>query len=96
MAAIAIRGLSKSFGARDTSSAAVADLDLDIADNSFVTLLGPSGCGKTTTLRLIAGYIVPDKGHVLAGGRIVKSGGRELALELEAKGYGELLKAAAA
>jgi Fe-S cluster assembly ATP-binding protein len=33
---------------------------------------------------------------VLAGGRIIKSGGRELALELEAKGYGELLKAAAA
>lgn len=33
-------------------------------------------------------YIVPDFVHVLANGRIVKSGGRELALELEAKGYG--------
>jgi len=32
-------------------------------------------------------YIVPDRVHVLAGGRIVKSGGKELALELEAKGY---------
>ncbi len=32
-------------------------------------------------------YIVPDKVHVLAGGRIVKSGGKELALELEEKGY---------
>ena len=32
-------------------------------------------------------YIVPDHVHVLAGGRIVKSGGKELALELEAKGY---------
>jgi Fe-S cluster assembly ATP-binding protein len=32
-------------------------------------------------------YIVPDRVHVLAGGRIVKSGGRELALELEARGY---------
>ncbi len=32
-------------------------------------------------------YIVPDKVHVLAGGRIVKSGGKELALELEKKGY---------
>ena len=41
-------------------------------------------------------YVVPDRVHVLAGGRIVKSGGRELALELEAKGYGELLKAVAA
>jgi Fe-S cluster assembly ATP-binding protein len=33
-------------------------------------------------------YIVPDHVHVLAGGRIVKSGGKDLALELEAKGYG--------
>jgi len=32
-------------------------------------------------------YIVPDQVHVLAGGRIVKSGGKELALELEARGY---------
>ena len=67
MAGIAIRGLSKSFGARDARFAAVADLDLDVADNSFVTLLGPSGCGKTTTLRLIAGYIVPDKGTIEVG-----------------------------
>src|SRR5262245_36027437 len=73
MAGIAIRGLSKSFGARDASFAAVADLDLDIADNSFVTLLGPSGCGKTTTLRLIAGYIVPDKGSIEVDGRVVSS-----------------------
>jgi Fe-S cluster assembly ATP-binding protein len=33
-------------------------------------------------------YIVPDRVHVLAGGRIVRSGGKELALELERKGYG--------
>ncbi len=32
-------------------------------------------------------YIVPDRVHVLADGRIVKSGGKELALELEEKGY---------
>ena len=40
-------------------------------------------------------FIVPDRVHVLAGGRIVKSGGKELALELEAKGYGEFLGEAA-
>jgi len=33
-------------------------------------------------------YIIPDFIHVLVDGRIVKSGGRELALELEQKGYG--------
>ncbi len=41
-------------------------------------------------------YIVPDRVHVLADGRIVKSGGKELALELEEKGYAEYAGAAAA
>src|SRR5262249_8677742 len=41
-------------------------------------------------------YVVPDEVHVLAAGRIVKSGGKELALELEAKGYADLTKMAAA
>jgi Fe-S cluster assembly ATP-binding protein len=40
-------------------------------------------------------FIIPDHVHVLAGGRIVKSGGKELALELEEKGYGEFLGEAA-
>jgi Fe-S cluster assembly ATP-binding protein len=40
-------------------------------------------------------HIVPDVIHVLAGGRIVKTGGKELALELEAKGYDDVIKAAA-
>ena len=40
-------------------------------------------------------YIVPDRVHVLSGGRIVRSGGKELALELEARGYGWLEEPAA-
>ncbi|MCC6777684.1 MAG: ABC transporter ATP-binding protein [Hyphomicrobiales bacterium] len=73
MAGITLRGLSKSFGAGDTSFAAVSDLDLEVANNSFVTLLGPSGCGKTTTLRLIAGYITPDRGSIEIDGRALSS-----------------------
>ncbi|MBT7526659.1 MAG: Fe-S cluster assembly ATPase SufC, partial [Rhodospirillales bacterium] len=38
-------------------------------------------------------HIVPDRIHVLANGRIEKSGGKELALELEASGYGEITSA---
>ena len=41
-------------------------------------------------------YIKPDKVHVLAKGRIVKTGGPELALELEKKGYGDVLAGLAA
>jgi len=49
-----------------------------------------------THYQRLLNYIVPDFVHVLAGGRIVKSGGKELALELEAKGYDWLLGGAAA
>jgi Fe-S cluster assembly ATP-binding protein len=41
-------------------------------------------------------YVVPDKVHVLAEGRLVKSGGKELALELEKRGYGWIVPAAGA
>src|SRR3954466_4347587 len=45
-----------------------------------------------THYQRLLNYIIPDYVHVLAGGRIVKSGGRDLALELEAKGYDWLLE----
>jgi Fe-S cluster assembly ATP-binding protein len=40
-----------------------------------------------THYQRLLNYVVPDRVHVLSGGRIVKSGGKDLALELEAKGY---------
>ena len=41
------------------------DINLDIYDNEFLTLLGPSGCGKTTTLRIIGGFESADEGDVV-------------------------------
>jgi Fe-S cluster assembly ATP-binding protein len=58
--------------------------------------------GPTRSLLIIThyqrllGYIVPDHVHVLAQGRIARSGGKELALELEEKGYGEFVGGEAA
>jgi len=75
MASIAIQGLTKTFAADDKTAAAVSDLNLEIKDNQFVTLLGPSGCGKTTTLRMIAGYITPDSGTIHINGRLLSSPG---------------------
>ncbi len=49
-----------------------------------------------THYQRLLNYIIPDFVHVLAGGRIVKSGGKELALELEARGYDWLMAEAAA
>jgi putative spermidine/putrescine transport system ATP-binding protein len=66
--AIALRGLRKEFAG---GVVAVRDLDLDIAEGEFVTLLGPSGSGKTTVLRLIAGFEQPTAGTVALRGRDV-------------------------
>ena len=43
---------------------AVDGIDLDIEEGAFVAIMGPSGCGKTTTLRMIAGLEVPDRGSI--------------------------------
>lgn len=50
---------------------AVEDLNMEIDDRSFVTLLGPSGCGKTTTLRMIAGLETPTEGRITIGDEVV-------------------------
>ncbi len=64
---VSLRGVTKAFG----SFIAVDDIDLDIADGEFFTMLGPSGCGKTTTLRMIAGFEQPTEGQVLIDGKDV-------------------------
>jgi spermidine/putrescine transport system ATP-binding protein len=62
--AISLQGVGKRFG----SVVAVRETHLDIKDGEFFSMLGPSGCGKTTTLRMIAGFEVPDEGRVLLRG----------------------------
>ena len=51
----------------------VDDENLYVRKGEFVTLLGPSGCGKTTTLRMIAGFEMPDKGKILLNGKDITS-----------------------
>jgi spermidine/putrescine transport system ATP-binding protein len=63
-AAIALEGVSKRYGKVE----AVQSVTLAIEEGEFFSLLGPSGCGKTTTLRMIAGFEVPDEGRILLQG----------------------------
>ena len=50
---------------------AVENMNLDLNDGEFVTLVGPSGCGKSTTLEMIAGLTIPTSGKVEIAGRDV-------------------------
>ena len=68
--AVEIRGASKIFNpGRHNEVKAVTDIDLDIGQGDFVTLIGPSGCGKSTLLRLIAALIDTTEGTVLVNGK---------------------------
>jgi iron(III) transport system ATP-binding protein len=66
---IVIEDLNKSFGGHHV----LKDVSLEVEEKEFVTLLGPSGCGKTTTLRLLAGFLVPDGGEIRVAGQLLSS-----------------------
>jgi len=57
---VALRKVSKKFG----EVVAVDKASIEVDHGEFFTLLGPSGCGKTTTLRIVAGFEIPDEGSV--------------------------------
>jgi putative spermidine/putrescine transport system ATP-binding protein len=62
---IRFEGVQRHYG----SVAALAGLDLEIADGELVALLGPSGCGKTTALRILGGFDHPTAGRLLVDGK---------------------------
>jgi ABC-type Fe3+/spermidine/putrescine transport system ATPase subunit len=62
-----IQRVSKDLGGRRI----VDDMQLEVQAGELTCLLGPSGCGKTTTLRMIGGFIQPDAGRIVIGGRDV-------------------------
>jgi NitT/TauT family transport system ATP-binding protein len=66
MSLLALRGVGKRFATshKDEGTQALSDLNFQIDEGEFVSLLGPSGCGKSTALRLIAGLIAPDSGEI--------------------------------
>lgn len=63
MTSISLNSIGKQFG----SLKAVKDIDAQIKDGEFVSIVGPSGCGKTTTLRVIAGLEEASNGEILFG-----------------------------
>ncbi len=65
MSFVQFQGVTRSFG----KTVAVEELNLEIEEGEFFSLLGPSGCGKTTTLRMLAGFIAPSTGAVHVQGR---------------------------
>jgi ABC-type nitrate/sulfonate/bicarbonate transport system ATPase subunit len=75
-AKIAIRGVGKRYAEGADRPPVLGSIDLDIAENEFVTLVGRSGCGKTTLLNIVAGLVEPSSGEVRVDGVAVTGPGR--------------------
>ena len=67
--ALALNGITRRFG----EHTAVDNISLEIAAGELLALIGASGSGKTTTLRIVAGYEIPDSGQVTLDGRDITS-----------------------
>ena len=67
MASVTLENVTK----RYDDVTAVEDMNFEITDGEFITLVGPSGCGKSTTMEMVAGLTMPTEGTVYIGEREV-------------------------
>jgi putative ABC transport system ATP-binding protein len=72
-AIVEVRNLYKSFTRGDERIDVLMDLNLDVREGEFITLMGPSGSGKTTLLNLIAGLDSPTEGTIRVGGQEISA-----------------------
>src|SRR5690606_11237671 len=65
---IRFRGVTRTFDLGREEFVALGGVDLDVADQEFVTIVGPSGCGKSTMLNILAGLDAPTTVEVTVDG----------------------------
>ena len=88
MPRIILKNITKQWG----NFIGVKELNLEIADGDFITLLGPSGCGKTTTLRMIAGLETPTSGEITIDDKIVFSSEKHINVSAAKRDVGFLFQ----
>ncbi|MCC7011468.1 MAG: ABC transporter ATP-binding protein [Planctomycetes bacterium] len=71
--AVALRGVTKSYGEGAARVTALRGIDLDIGTGELMMLVGPSGCGKTTLISVIAGILDQDDGACSVFGRDLRA-----------------------
>ncbi|TKC14721.1 ABC transporter ATP-binding protein [Robertmurraya kyonggiensis] len=72
---VSINQLSKTFHTNKDQVQALRNINLDIQEGEFITVIGPSGCGKSTLLKIIAGLDLDYQGEFLLEGKNVKGPG---------------------
>ena len=71
MSLIKLVGVDKSYRTKEIETLALENVNLEVEEREFVSIMGPSGCGKSTLLNLIGLLDKPTKGEVLIDGRKV-------------------------
>jgi NitT/TauT family transport system ATP-binding protein len=74
MSCVEVKGVSKEFKG---GTLALDNIDLEIEQGEFISLIGPSGCGKSTLLRIIGDLIEPSRGTVLVNGKAARQARRD-------------------
>ena len=77
---IAVRGLTHAYAWGRRSLTALADVDLDVGQGTFVSIIGPSGGGKTTLLKAIGGLLEPTAGSIRVDGMLPREAQRRKAI----------------
>src|ERR1051326_6722181 len=67
MSVVELSGVTKQFGRGGTT--ALQNIDLQIEEGEFVSLIGPSGCGKSTLLRIVGALVQPPSGTAVVNGK---------------------------
>src|SRR5688572_7464173 len=76
---IQIQNLSKRFGSSEPDGVlALKDINVQIQEGSFVSVVGPSGCGKSTLLRIVAGLLPASVGSVTMDGQLIDGTRRDV------------------
>lgn len=77
---VKVENAGMSFDTKKGKFVALRNIDLNIAEGEFVSLIGHSGCGKSTLLNLIAGLTLPTSGTLICDGREIAGPGPERAV----------------
>jgi NitT/TauT family transport system ATP-binding protein len=82
---VRIAGLDKTYATKDGQSIhALKEVNLDIANGEFISIVGPSGCGKTTLLKILAGILQRTTGDVTIEGKSLKGPSAQIGVVFQA------------